>query len=116
MGLSPIHYGSLSVMFGAGLLMLWLFVAGYTITALSARAILCLTGHLRARPDPWLEAALRKAFAEFDRELAVILHDRGVPQNQNYPERSRVTPDTAQGSSGLVFARGRGFPTGRALL
>jgi hypothetical protein len=99
MALSPIHYGSLSVMFGVGLLMLWLLVAGYTIRDLSARAILCLTGHLRPRPDPWLEAALRKAFAEFDRELTGILHERGVPQNQDYPERSRVTPDTAPGSS-----------------
>jgi hypothetical protein len=89
MGLSPNHYGSLSVMFGAGLLLLWLFVAGYTIRALSAKAILCLTGHLRTRPDPWLEAALRKAFAEFDRELAVILHDRGVPEK---PELFRTVP------------------------
>jgi len=38
-----------------------------------------LTGHLRARPDPWLEWALREALAEFDRELAVILHDRSMP-------------------------------------
>lgn len=98
MGLFPIHYGSLSVMFGAGLLVLWLLVAGCTIRDLSARAILCLTGHLRARPDPWLEAALRKAFAEFDGELAVVLHDRGNPQNKDYPERSRVTPDTAPDS------------------
>lgn len=79
MGHVPINYGSLSVMFGAGLLMLWLLVVGYTIRDLSARAILCLTGHLRGRPDPWLEGALRKAFAEFDRELALILHDRGNP-------------------------------------
>jgi hypothetical protein len=74
-----IHYTSVSVMFGAGLLMLWLLLAGYSIRNLSARAILSLTGHLRARPDPWLECALRKAFTEFDRELAAILHDRGNP-------------------------------------
>jgi hypothetical protein len=79
MGLVPINYGSLSVMFGAGLVMLWLLVVGYTIRDLSARAILCLSGHLRGRPDPWLEGALRKAFAEFDRELTLILHDRGNP-------------------------------------
>ncbi len=46
---------------------------------LAARAILSLTGYLRARPDPWLERTLRRALAEFDRELAVIMHDRGNP-------------------------------------
>jgi hypothetical protein len=77
LGLSHgIHYTSVSVMFGAGLLMLWLLLTGYSIRDLSARAILSLTGHLRARPDPWLESALRKAFTDFDRELAAILHDR----------------------------------------
>jgi hypothetical protein len=80
LGLSfGIHYTGVSVMFGAGLLVLWLLLAGYSIRDLPARAILSLTGHLRARPDPWLESALRKAFAEFDRELAAILHDRGNP-------------------------------------
>jgi hypothetical protein len=49
------------------------------VRELAARAILSLTGYLRARPDPWLERALRRALAEFDRELAVILHDRGNP-------------------------------------
>jgi hypothetical protein len=74
-----VHYTSVSVMFGAGLLALWLLIAGYSIRDLSARAITTLTGHLRARPDPWLEHALRKAFADFDRELADILHDRANP-------------------------------------
>lgn len=87
MGPVPINYGSLSVMFGAGLLMLWLLVAGYTIRDLSARVIFCLIGHFRARPDPWLESTLRKAFAEFDRELAVILHDRGIPIRATGPTR-----------------------------
>lgn len=66
-------------MFGAGLLILWPPLAGYGIRDRSASAILSLTGYLRARPDPWLERTLRKALAEFDRELAVILHDRGTP-------------------------------------
>jgi hypothetical protein len=73
-----VHYISVSVL-GAGLLTLWLLVSGYNIRDLSARAICGLTGHLRARPDPWLESALRAAFAEFDRELTVILRDRGNP-------------------------------------
>ncbi len=75
-----IHYTSVSVMFGAGFLMLWLPLAGYSVRDLSARAILSLTGHLRPRPDPWLECALRKALTDFDRELATILHDRGSGQ------------------------------------
>lgn len=64
-------------MCGAGFLMLWLLLSGYSIRGLSAKAILSLTGHLRARPDPWLEGALREAFAEFDRELAAIMQDKG---------------------------------------
>ncbi len=79
LGLFSMHYGTVSVMFGAGLLMLWLLLAGIGIRQLSARAMLSLTGHLRARPDPWLECTLRKALAEFDHELTVILHDRGIP-------------------------------------
>jgi hypothetical protein len=43
---------------------------------LSGRAIMWVRGHLSQRPDPWLEARLREAFAEIDRDLAVILHDR----------------------------------------
>ena len=72
-----IQYAGISVMLGIGLLILWLLHAGYSIKSLSARAILSLTGHLRTRPDPWLEGTLRAAFAEFDRELALILQDRG---------------------------------------
>jgi hypothetical protein len=83
LGLSfGIHYTSVSLMFGAALLMLFLLLAGYCIRDLSAKAILTLTGHLRARPDPWLESALRKAFADFDRELSAILHDRCNPADK----------------------------------
>jgi hypothetical protein len=71
-----IQYTGVSVMFGIGLFTLWLLLAGHSIRALSARAILTITGHLRARPDPWLEGALRATFAEFDHELALILQDR----------------------------------------
>ncbi len=89
LGLSlGIHYTSVSVMFGAAFLMLWLLLVGYGIKGVSARAILTLTGHLRTRPDPWLESALRKAFADFDRELATILHDRGDPGRPTGSTRS----------------------------
>ena len=74
-----IHYTHVSIMFGIAFFTLWLLLAGYSIRNLSARAIFSLTGYLRTRPDPWLESALRTAFAEFDRELAMIMQDRSGP-------------------------------------
>ena len=74
-----IHYTDISVMFGISLFTLWLLLAGYSLKGFPARAVLAITGHLRTRPDPCLEGALRAAFAEFDRELAVILKDRNGP-------------------------------------
>jgi hypothetical protein len=59
-----------------------LLLSGYNIKELSSRAITSLSGHLRARPDPWLECALRDAFSEFDRELTVILRDRNLTRSQ----------------------------------
>jgi hypothetical protein len=82
-----IQYTGASVMLGIGLLALSLRLAGCSIRHLSARATLSLTGRLRARPDPWLEGALRAAFVEFDRELALILRDRS-PQRPAAPPRS----------------------------
>lgn len=82
-----IHYTGVSMMLGIGLLTLWLLFAVYSIRGLSARAILSLTGYLRTRPDPWLEGTLRAAFAEFDRELAMILQDRGCPPPPNRTAR-----------------------------
>jgi hypothetical protein len=59
------------------LVMLLLLLGGQNaITALvdlSGRAVTCLTGYLRPRPEPRLEASVRKAFAELDRDLAAIL-------------------------------------------
>ena len=71
-----IQYAGVSVLLGIGLLTLWLLLAGHSIKDLSARAMLSLAGHLRGRPDPWLEGTVRAAFAEFDRELALILEGR----------------------------------------
>lgn len=71
-----IQYAGVAVLLGIGALTLWALLAGYSIRQLSARAVLSLTGYLRTRPDPWLEGTLRAAFAEFDRELALILQDR----------------------------------------
>ena len=99
MGSYGVHYMSVSVL-GAGLLTLWVLVSGYSVRDLSARAICSLSGHLRARPDPWMEAAVRKAFAEFDRELTVILRDRSNalraarPAHSRNPEFAARRPDT----------------------
>jgi hypothetical protein len=82
-----IQYAGISVMLGIGLT-LWLLHAGCSIKNLSARVILSLTGHLRTRPDPWLEGTLRAAFAEFDRELALILQDRGPKRPAHLPPSS----------------------------
>ena len=79
-------------MFGIGLFILWLLLAGYSIRNFSARAVLSLTGYLRTRPDPWLEGALRTAFAEFDRELAVIMQDRNGPVLPMTNRRARRPP------------------------
>jgi hypothetical protein len=83
-----IQYAGISVMLGIGLLTLWLLHAGRGIRNLPARAILSLTGHRRTRPDPWLEDTLRAAFAEFDRELALILQDRGPTRPASLPPSS----------------------------
>lgn len=45
-----------------------------------AHAALTISGHLRRRPDPACESALRAAFAELDAELELILSDRTAPQ------------------------------------
>jgi hypothetical protein len=46
---------------------------------LLGHAALTVSGHLRRRPDPACESALRAAFAELDAELADILGDRVQP-------------------------------------
>lgn len=63
-------------MLGIAILTLWVALAGCSIRDLSARAASSLTVRRRTRQDPWLEGTLRAAFAEFDRELALILHER----------------------------------------
>jgi hypothetical protein len=44
-----------------------------------AHVALTISGHLRRRPDPACERALRAAFAELDAELELILSDRTAP-------------------------------------
>lgn len=46
-----------------------------------AHAALTVSGHLRRRPDPACESALRTAFAELDSELALILGNRTAPHS-----------------------------------
>ena len=57
--------------------LLLLFMGRNVVAALldlSGRAVTCVGGYLRPRPDPWLEYTLRDAFAEIDRDLIAILH------------------------------------------
>lgn len=51
----------------------------FGILELCGRAFHSITGHLRRRPAPALEDALRAAFAELDRELTAILDVRYSP-------------------------------------
>ena len=71
-----IQYAAVVVMLGVGVFTFWLLRAGYSIKELPAQTARSVSGCLRARPDPWLEGTLRAAFAEFDRELALILQER----------------------------------------
>lgn len=48
----------------------------FSVKELFGQAALTVSGHLRRRPDPACESALRAAFAELDEELAEILGDR----------------------------------------
>jgi hypothetical protein len=61
-----------------------LLLAGRRVVAaligISNRAVTSVSGYLRPPPDPWLETALRRAFAEFDRDLAAILHHEQAPR------------------------------------
>lgn len=53
--------------------------ASFSIRDLFGDAALTVSGHLRRRPDPACESALRAAFAELDAELSEILGDRVGP-------------------------------------
>ena len=70
------------LLFNVGFLGLILLLAGQSgltaLVGLSDRAITCLTGYLRPQPAPWLEATIRKAFADLDRDLAAILPDQPI--------------------------------------
>ena len=81
-----IQYAAVVAMLGVGVFTLWLLRAGYSIKDLSARATLSLSGYFRTRPDPWLEGTLRAAFADFDRELALILHERSYAAAKPRPQ------------------------------
>jgi hypothetical protein len=90
-----VQYAAVVVMLGIGVLILWLLRAGYSIKGLSARTTLSLTGYLRTRPDPWLEGTLRAAFAEFDRELALILQERSYAApaaREQFPQDPAAPP------------------------
>lgn len=87
-----IQYAAVVVMLGIGVLIIWRLVAGYSIRELSSRATLGLTGYLRGRPDPWLEGTLRAVFADFDRELALILRERSYAAAKPRPQSPQDPP------------------------
>jgi hypothetical protein len=75
------HYVNVLLMLGVALIVLWLRPFRFRVRGLFAHMALTVEGHLRARPDPTLEQALRSAFVGFDRELTLILGDRD-PRNR----------------------------------
>jgi hypothetical protein len=75
-----VHYVDVLPMLGLALVFLWLWLIGVSLRELCAYAALTVTGYLRPRPDPAVERALRAAFSELDRDLALILGDR-TPRN-----------------------------------
>jgi hypothetical protein len=80
---NPAAAHGISLLFSLGFLAILLLIYGGRrlaegIVSLPARAFACVTGYLRPAPDPWLELSLRQAFADFDRELAAILHHQST--------------------------------------
>jgi hypothetical protein len=73
-----VTYADISVMLGLGLIIAWLRLRGRDLSAAVSPALLCLSGHLRRRPDQAMECALRTAFTQLDEELAVVLGDRPI--------------------------------------
>ena len=71
-----IQYAVVAAVLGIGVFTFWLLRAGCGVRELSGRATHGVSGYLRTSPDPWLEDTLRAAFAEFDRELELILQER----------------------------------------
>jgi len=64
------------LMLGLALLFLWFRLMRFSPRVRFEHMALTVAGHLRRRPDPVMEQALRSAFAEFDRELSLILGDQ----------------------------------------
>jgi hypothetical protein len=71
-----VHYVDVLPMLGLALVCLWHRLTGGSVWELCESAVLTMTGHFRSRPDPAVEAALRVAFADLDRDLAATLGDR----------------------------------------
>ena len=90
-----IQYAAVVAMLGIGVFTFWLLRAGCSIRELSARTAHGVSGYLRTGPDPWLEGTLRAAFAEFDRELALILQERSYTApaaREQFPRDSAAPP------------------------
>jgi hypothetical protein len=71
-----IHYVDVLLMLGLARIFLWLRPSRFSVRSLFAHITIAIGGLLHPRPDPAFEQVLRTAFAEFDRELDLILGDR----------------------------------------
>ena len=83
-----VRYVDVLLMLGLALIFLWLRLIRFSVRGLFAHIVLTVEGHLRSRPDPAIEQALRSAFVEFDRELSLIIGD---PDPRNGPGRQPGT-------------------------
>lgn len=70
------RYVDVLPMLSFAVVFLWLRLNGVNLRKLALQGALTVTGHLRRRPDPAMEQALRAAFTNLDKELAEILGDR----------------------------------------
>ena len=75
-----VNYVDVLPMLGGAMAFLWTRLTRVSVRERYAQAILTVAGYLRPRPDRTLENALRAAFAELDRDLAVLLADRAHRQ------------------------------------
>jgi hypothetical protein len=71
-----VHYVDVLLMLGLGVICRRLRLIRFSVRDMFAHIALTVAGHLRRRPDPALEQALRSAFVEFDRELSLIIGNR----------------------------------------
>jgi hypothetical protein len=71
-----VNYVEVLPILGGAMVLPWIRLARVSVRERCAQAVLTVTGYLRPRPARTDEDALRAAFAELDRDLALLLADR----------------------------------------